>query len=133
MLQLNADGSSVNKIWSTDDLDSRMGGAVVLNGKLYGSGDKNREWQCIDWATGKVEYSTKDIGNGVIIAADDLLYWYSQRGELALVKPGNNSFEIISETKVRHGNGQHWAHPAINSSVLYIRHGNALIAYNISK
>ena len=133
MLQLNADGSKATRVWSADDLDSRMGGAVVMNGKLYGSGDNNREWQCIEWATGNVEYTTKEIGNGVVIAANGLLYWYSQRGELALVKPGNNSFEIISETRVRKGSGQHWAHPTINDGMLFIRHGNAIIAYNIMR
>jgi outer membrane protein assembly factor BamB len=133
LLQLNADGSNVTKIWSANDMDSRMGGAVVMNDKIYGSGDNNREWQCIDWETGKVEYSTKEIGNGAIIASNGLLYWYSQRGELALVKPGASSFEIISETRITKGSEQHWAHPAIYSGVLYIRHGNTLIAYNISQ
>jgi len=131
MLQLNADGSKASKMWSGDDMDSRMGGAVVLDGKIYGSGDNNREWQCIDWATGNVEYDTKEIGNGTIIAANGLLYWYSQRGELALAKPGSNSFEILSEIRVREGSGQHWAHPVIHDGILYIRHGNALIAYKL--
>jgi len=131
MLQLNNDGSKVSKIWSGDDMDSRIGGAVFVDGKIYGSGDNNREWQCIDWDTGKVEHETKEIGNGAIIAANGLLYWYSQRGELALVKPGNGSFEIISEIRIREGSGQHWAHPAIHNGILYVRHGNALIAYNI--
>jgi hypothetical protein len=131
MLQLNADGSKASKMWSGDDMDSRMGGAVVLDGKIYGSGDNNREWQCIDWATGNVEYDTKEIGNGTIIAANGLLYWYSQRGELALAKPGSNSFDILSEIRVREGSGQHWAHPVIHEGILYIRHGTALIAYKI--
>jgi outer membrane protein assembly factor BamB len=132
LLQLNADGGKVSKVWSADDMDSRMGGAVVMDGKIYGSGDNNREWQCIDWQTGKVEYSTRDIGNGVIIAANGLLYWYSQRGELALVRPTDNAFKIISETRVRQGSGQHWAHPVINDGRLFVRHGNSLIVYNIS-
>ena len=98
MLQLNTDGSKITKIWYSNTLDSRIGGAVVLNGRIYGSGDENRAWQCINWENGKVEYSSKEIGNGVIIAADGKLYFYSQRGELALVHPGNSSFEIVSTT-----------------------------------
>lgn len=132
MLQLNADGSRITKKWFSNSFDSRMGGAVFLNGKIYGSGDRNREWQCIDWESGKMEYSSKDIGNGVIISADKKLYLYSQRGELALVNPGKSSFEIISETKVSLGSGQHWAHPVIDKGRLFIRHGNALIAYKVS-
>ena len=132
-LQLSSDGSSVTKKWFSETLDSRIGGAVVVDGKLYGSGDTNREWQCIDWNTGKTLYSSKDIGNGVVITAEGLLYLYSQKGELALVKPENNSFNILSETKISTGSGQHWAHPVINKGRLFIRHGDTLIAYNIQK
>ena len=133
MLELNPDGSNISRKWISKTMDSRIGGAVVFNGKIYGSGDTNREWQCIDWKTGNVDYSTKEIGNGTVIAAEGLLYWYSQRGELALVKPGPSAFNIVSETRVSKGSGQHWAHPVINNGRLFIRHGNALIAYNIRK
>ena len=131
LLQLNEDGSSVTKKWSSTDMDSRTGGAVVLDKKIYGSGDEHRDWQCIDWETGKVDYKTREIGNGVVIAADNKLYFYSQRGELALVRPGNSSFEIISKIRITEGSGQHWAHPVIHNAVLYVRHGNALIAYHV--
>ncbi len=131
MLQLNEDGSKVTKNWFLQSIDSRTGGAVMIDEKIYGSGDKKREWQCIDWNTGEVLYSTKEIGNGVVISAEGLLYLYSQRGELALVKPGKASFEIISETKVSMGSGQHWAHPVIDRGRLFIRHGDTLMAYNI--
>ena len=131
LLQLNENGSKVTKKWFIQTMDSRIGGAVVIDGLLYGSGDKSREWQCIDWNTGKMLYSSTEIGNGVVISAEGLLYLYSQRGELALVKPGTKSFDIISETKVSLGSGQHWAHPVINKGRLFIRHGDTLIAYNI--
>jgi len=133
MLELNADGSSITKKWYSETMDSRMGGAVYLDGNIYGSGDSNREWQCIDWKSGDVKYTTKEIGNGVIIEAEGLLYWYSQRGELALVKPEASGFNIISETKITKGSAQHWAHPAINNGRLFVRHGNALMVYNIKK
>ena len=131
MLQLNEDGSKVKQLWYSETMDSRMGGAVYLDGYIYGSGDKNRQWQCIDWNTGKVVYESKEVGNGVVIAAEGMLYAYSQRGELALVKPGSSSFNIVSKIKITAGSGQHWAHPAINNGRLFVRHGNALIAYKI--
>lgn len=131
MLKLNADGSQVTKMWYSDTMDSRMGGAVYINGYLYGSGDSNREWQCIDWKTGKLIYESKEVGNGVVIAAEGLLYAYSQRGELALIKPGGDSFTILNNIKISSGSGQHWAHPVINAGRLFVRHGNALIAYKI--
>ena len=84
------------------------------------------------WTLSKASlYSSKEIGNGVVIAADGLLYWYSQRGELALVKPESSAFKIVGKTRVSLGSGQHWAHPVINDGKLFVRHGNVLIAYDI--
>ena len=130
-LELNADGSTVTKAWFSDKLDSRMGGMVYLNGFLYGSGDNNREWRCVDWKTGAEKYADKTIGKGVTIAADGMLYLYSDKGELALVEANPSGFKVVSQTKVELGSEQHWSHPVIDSGRLYLRHGNTLIAYKI--
>ena len=131
MLELNADGSKATKKWFSDTFDSRMGGAVVISGYIYGSGDENREWQCLNWKTGTKMYNSKDLGNGAVITADGKLYCYSQRGEIGLVKPDPSGFELISKARVSLGSGQHWAHPVIENGRLFIRHGNVLAAYNI--
>lgn len=131
MLQLNEDGSEATRKWFSQDFDSRFGGAVVIDGYIYGSGDKNRAWQCLDWVEGRQRYASTDLGNGAVIAADGMLYCYSQRGELALVRADPSAFEVISETRVTLGSEQHWAHPVINEGRLFVRHGNTLIAYKI--
>ena len=85
-LSLSDDGSSIEKEWFKKELDSRIGGMVVVDGYLYGSGDKGREWRCVDWKTGEEKYASKEIGKGVVIYADGKLYCYSEKGELALVE-----------------------------------------------
>lgn len=130
-LELSADGSSVKKAWFSDKLDSRMGGMVAVNGFLYGSGDNNREWRCVDWKTGTEKYADKTIGKGVVIYADGMLYCYSDKGELALVEANPAGFKIEGQAKVQLGSDQHWSHPVIDSGKLYLRHGNVLIAYKI--
>ena len=128
-LKLNEDGSAVTKQWVTKSYDSRMGGAVFLNGYIYGSGDKNRTWQCLDWNTGEQKWVSGDLTIGVVIMADGMLFGYSQRGELALMKANPASFELKGKTQVTLGTDQHWAHPVLHDGVLYVRHGNSLIAY----
>ncbi len=130
-LDLSADGTSVEKAWFSSNLDSRMGGMVVLDGYLYGSGDNNREWRCVDWNTGDEKYADKSVGKGVVISADGMLYCYSDRGELAMVEANPKSFKVIGNTKVELGSEQHWAHPIIHNGVLYLRHGDTLIAYKV--
>ena len=131
MLKMSGDGSSVSKQWTNSSFDSRMGGAVLLDGYLYGSGDASRTWQCLDWATGKQMYSSTELGKGVVISADGMLFCYSERGELALVKATPSGFGVISKASISAGSGQHWAHPVINEGILYIHRGSALIAYKI--
>jgi hypothetical protein len=62
-----------------------------------------------------------------------MFYCYAENdGEIALVDASCNKFEVVNRFKVPLGTDQHWAHPVIKNGVLYIRHGNALMAYNIS-
>ncbi len=130
-LALSEDGSSVKKEWFNANLDSRMGGMVLIDGYLYGSGDNNRQWRSVDWKTGEEKYAATDVGKGVVIAADGMLYCYSERGELALVTATPAGFDVKGLTKVELGTAQHWSHPVINKGRLYLRHGDVLIAYKI--
>jgi len=132
-LKLSADGSSVTKEWEIKSFDSRMGGAVLIDGYLYGSGDNGRNWQCINWKTGEQIYSSTEVGKGVTIAANKTLIGYSEKGELFMADANPSGFKVISKTKVTLGSEQHWAHPVINNGILYVRHGNVLIAYKISE
>jgi outer membrane protein assembly factor BamB len=131
MIEIDDKGGNMKRKWTEKSLDSRMGGAVLIDGYIYGSGDYGRSWKCLDWNTGEKQYESSDIGNGVVISADGLLFCYSQRGELALVPATPDEFKVTSQTRVTLGSGQHWAHPVIDNGRLFIRHGDVLMAYRI--
>ena len=109
-----------------------MGGFIVLDGKIYGSGDYNRAWYCVDWKTGKDIFSSNILTKGNIIYADGMFYCYSEGGEVGLVKPENDKFNVISKFKVPYGTAQHWAHLVIHNKKLYVRHGNSLMVYSLA-
>ncbi len=131
-LKLNASGDSVTEEWENTDLDNQIGGAVLVDGYVYGAGHRNRFWFCVDWETGATVHSSRNIDKGTVIYADGRLYCYTERGELAIVEPSPEGFNIKGQTVVRLGSAQHWAHLVINNGVLYVRHGNAIMAYKIS-
>jgi len=111
-----------------------MGAVVLVDGYIYGSGHNRRGWNCLDWSTGKVQFSARQVGHkGNIILADGLLYLYSERGDIALVKPNPQELEVVSSFRIREGSGEHWAHLVIKAGRLYIRHGDALMVYSISQ
>ncbi|WP_320018735.1 PQQ-binding-like beta-propeller repeat protein [Labilibaculum manganireducens] len=131
MLELVEDGAGVKEVWRNELMDNQMGGAVLLDGKIYGSGHTNREWFCLDWKTGEVLHSAKMLSNGNVVYADGKLYCYGDSGEVALVDVSNGSFEKVSSFRVPFGEKQHWAHLVINNKRLYVRHGSSLMAYSI--
>jgi len=136
MFELSAEGTSVSEKWNDQSLDTGHGGVVLVDGYLYGStfdGIPKGDWVCLDWKSGKVMYKATWNGNkGSIIYADGMLYCYDENtGDVALVKASPKGFEIVSSFSVTQGSGQHWAHPAISDGRLYIRHGDALMAYDI--
>lgn len=138
LLQLADDLQSVTLVWRNNDLDTHHGGQVLINGIIYGSNWINNNqgnWVAVDWNTGETKWENPWSGGmskGSVIAADGMMYCYDERrGGFALVQPNAEKFDIVSQFRVTKGDGPHWAHPVINNGVLYVRHGAALMAYNI--
>jgi outer membrane protein assembly factor BamB len=134
MFELSKDGNSIKRLWAQDAIDSQMGAAVLVDGYIYGSGQNNRGWHCLDWRTGKVMYSARELGNkGNIIFAGGLLYLYGEKGDVALVRPNPQELDVISSFKIKEGSGPHWAHPVIDNGRLFVRHGDVMMVYDIGK
>ena len=131
MLRLTNGGRSIEKVWTLADIDSRIGAMVKIGDYVYGSGDSNKFWFCVDWKTGEIKYKDNSFPTGVVIANEDMLYCYSDKGDMALVKARPEKFDMISKFKITLGTDQHWAHPVIYQGVLYVRHGNTLMAYKV--
>ena len=135
LLNLADDGRSVSVKWTNPDFDNHIGGVVKVGDSVYGSNWTNNtqgNWVCVDWNSGKTLYETKWFNKGPVISADGMLYCYEEKsGNLALVKPGTEKFEVVSSFKVDKGSGPHWAHPSIYDGKLYVRHGESLMVYDL--
>jgi outer membrane protein assembly factor BamB len=132
MLKLSADGNSVKEVWKNATCDPKIGGVVVLNGRIYGTGDRNRKLFCLDWKTGNELFSVRDLAPANIIANDGLLYVYSESGKISLIEPKTDGFNIISSFPVPFGANPHWAHLVIKNKRLFVRHGTSLMVYDIA-
>jgi outer membrane protein assembly factor BamB len=136
MVRIAADGKKADVVWTDNVLDDHHGGVVLINGYIYGSNWINNNtgnWCCIDWKTGKKMWEETWNCKGSIIAAEGLLYIYDEKsGNVGLVKANPEKFDLVSSFQVKQGDaGPFWAHPVIHNGVLYLRHTNALMAYNI--
>lgn len=131
-LDLSEDGTEITEAWRNERFDSFMGGLVKLGSHLYTSGTATQFLLSIDSATGILSDSLK-AGQGALIAADQMLYYYNQRGDMKLISCQEGILKEVSSFKITKGSGQHFSHPVIYRGVLYQRHGDTLMAFDISE
>jgi outer membrane protein assembly factor BamB len=118
--------------WADKTLDCQMQGTVLIDGYIYGTAQSgNKGLVCLEWKTGKVMWTAPATKLGVAIAAEGMLYLYGQDGTMYLVKPSAAAFEPVSQFAVAEGTNERWAHPTIANGRLYVRHGDALMGYDI--
>jgi outer membrane protein assembly factor BamB len=137
MLRLIDGGRGVEKVWSSNEvLESQMGGVIRVGDYIFGSGHRvSPYWQCVNWYTGEVMWRERlgEPNMGSIIFADGLLFLYTSSGDVKLVRPNTEKFDVVSQFTITKGDTQFISTPIIYNGVLFLRRGNTLMAYNIRK
>lgn len=131
-LALAEDGLGITPVWMNEQVSDVHGGFVKLGNYIYSSQYKPRRYCSVDAATGQI-YDSLKFDKGAVIFADDMLYLYTEKGMVGLVKPENGKMELISSFKMPVGTKEFFTIPVIAEGVLYLRHGDALLAYDIRK
>ena len=123
---------SVQAVWTTS-LDTCHGGVVRLRDALYGSlYRKGKGWACVEAANGAVRYQLTDMEMGSILWADERLYCLSQDGEIALLQPTADRFEVAGRFWLVAGRRKDvWTHPVILDHKLYLRYHDNLSCYDV--
>lgn len=129
-LELSEDASEINQVWRNQEFDGFFGGVVMLGNHLYTSGTHSQYLYSIDASTG-IMTDSMHIGQGALIAADEMLYYYNQRGQMYLISYGEGKMKEQSSFKITKGTRHHFSHPVIHRGVLYQRRGDAMMAYDI--
>ena len=125
-------GCDVERVWSSV-LDNLNGCSVLVGGMLYSSGHRvNIHPVCVDMATGKVVYTNADLTCGSMIYADDRLYYLSERGVMALLKPTADGFDVKGQFRlVQRSRRDVWPHPVILDGRLYLRYHETMYCHDI--
>ena len=131
-LRLSDDGTKITEVWKNAKCDNLMGGFIKVNDYLYTSGYEKRQYYVVETNTGSIVDSVK-FDRGTTNYADGMLYLYNERGQVGLFKPNGPKMEQISSFKVTRGTKAHFSHPVVCNGILYIRHGNSLLAYKVAK
>jgi outer membrane protein assembly factor BamB len=130
------EGCVVEEVYFDRKLPSAIGGAVLVDGYLYGT--NRTTMTCVDFETGEVKW-TEDRGMAPasLCYADGMLYLHSENtGEVALVEAtpeayrerGNFTPEGIPEK----GKSKAWTYPVVADGRLYIHDWGTLWCYDVS-
>ncbi len=125
---------SVQTVWTTS-LDTCHGGVVSIRDALYGSlYRRGKGWACVDASNGAVRYQLKDMEMGSILWADERLYGLSQDGEIALLKPTADRFEVTGRFRLVSGRRNDvWTQPVILNRKLYLRDHDNLFCFDVEE
>jgi outer membrane protein assembly factor BamB len=125
------DGFKVEEAFFVRELQNQHGGLVLVGDHLYGTNET--ALLCVNFKTGKVEWSERCVGKGSVAAADGLLYVRGENGKVALVEANPAGYkEKGLFTQPDRGREKAWPHPVITSGKLYLRDWDGLFCYDIS-
>ena len=128
---------SLEDVWREKKLDNLHDSVMLIDGFLYGISYSYREgvFMCIDWHTGKVQYESRRLGKGSSMTwAEGLLYLFTDHGEMLLIHPNPEKFDVVSRFTIPEGGeGPTWAHPVVIGKRLYLRHGTFLYCYDVAR
>jgi len=129
-LELSADGKNVKEIWTNPQVRNSMGGLIVIDGKLFTT-TENKNLNILDPAKGTVTEKIKAPYGGLIFA-DNKFIVYGNNGDVSLFNSEKGILVPGGTFKITKGSKEHFAHPVLANGVLYIRHGEAMMAYKIN-
>ena len=117
-------------------LPTGIGGAILLDGHLYGSGGETL--MCVEYETGRVVWEERTIAPASLLFADARLYLHGdEEGELGLVEPSPEGLRergrFVPPNQPDRGNAKAWAYPALANGRLYIRDQGILWCYNVRR
>jgi len=132
-LQLGAGGDTVNRVWSRGAKNGQ-GGFVYVADRLFGGNGRGRggEMAVVDPQTGAIATAAENLGFGASAYADGRIYYLSQEGEAALLKPTSDGAEVVGRFRlVQAKKKDAWAHPVICRGRLYLRYHDTLYCYDV--
>ncbi len=134
VLKIDPEARTATTVWYRKDLDNCHGGAVLVDGKLFGSGCRQggRNFYCVDFMTGKTLKLDNTLGKVGISCADGMLYCLNHRGIMSLLAITPEGFEIVSQFDLgKRPDNTYLAHPVICGGRLYVRCEQELRVFDV--
>lgn len=125
-------GPTPKEIFFEKSLAPSIGGAVLVDGHLYGSAGTTVF--CAEFATGKTKWREPSVGAASVCVADGMLYARGYNsGDIALIELNPAKYTEKGRFKqADRSKTAGWQHPVVANGGLYIVDQNVLLCYEVS-
>ena len=120
---------NITEVWRHPGILNNFNGLLVVNDHLLTTVKGN--WLLSLEPERRSITDSLKVATGSLAYADDKIICYGQNGEINLVSKNPDKLELRGTLKVSEGSGHHFSYPVISEGIMYIRHGDALMAYQI--
>ncbi|MBL8824596.1 MAG: PQQ-like beta-propeller repeat protein [Planctomycetia bacterium] len=135
VVEIVKQGENVNakEVYFNNKLSPSIGGAVLVDGHLYGSNSQGVF--CADFSTGEIKWSNRSVGASSVCYADGRVYLRGHTtGEMAIIEPNPQAYTEHGRFKQpERSKIQAWPHPVIANGCLYLRDQETLLCFRVAK
>lgn len=128
-LSKEGDKWEAKQVYFTREMKNHHGGMVLVDGYLYGSNEDLLV--CLDYLTGKVQWSEREPGKGSIAYADGKLYYRNEGGPVFLVEANPKKYVKCGKFSPPVSGSPAWPHPILANGKLYIQDQDKLHCYDV--
>jgi outer membrane protein assembly factor BamB len=127
-------GWKATEAWSNKELKINLATPLLEKGHLYCQG-ANKDFVCVEAATGKLKWSQPGFGTGKkdyssTLGVGGKLLVLTEDGTLLLLAAKPEKYTELGRLQVC---GNTWSHPAMANGKLYVRDGRSLQCLDLSK
>ncbi len=130
-LESTAEGVSATEVYFDRKLSPSIGGAVLVDGYLYGS--TSSAMFCADFETGEIKWQERVVGNASICYADGRLYMRGHdNADVVLIDPSPEGLqEVCRFTQPQRSETRAWPHPVVANGGFYLRDDGVLLCFDV--
>lgn len=130
-LEPSSDGVTANQIYFDRSLGSSIGGAVLIDGHLYGT--TSNAMYCADFKTGEIKWQKRVVGNASLCYADGRIYMRGHdNADVVLIDPSPEELiEVSRFTQPNRSEVRAWPHPVVANGGFYLRDDQVLLCFEV--
>jgi outer membrane protein assembly factor BamB len=123
-------GITAREVYFTREMRNHHASSVLVGDHLYGFSGAILTAMRFD--DGQVAWRSRDFPKGSLVYADERLYLYSERGDVALAEPSPSGYREHGRFQLQTGSLPTWSHPVVSGGKLFLRDQDVLYAYDVA-